>query len=115
MNLNDLPVSHKALKMLGETGINHDENCLHFILLANWALQSGTIDAQEDVCETVKAMAGWRTERIANFLMLRQEDDEYDPPGWEDASSAVELAASIINDIEQKMVIHFPWYRSFES
>jgi hypothetical protein len=115
MDLNNFPISRKALEMLGDAGRDLDGNGPYFIRLALWALQSGIIKSEDDVLETITAMMSWRTERIANFLMLRHEEDAYEPSGWEEAANAVELASSIIDDIERKIVIHFPWYRSFES
>jgi hypothetical protein len=58
-------------------------------------------------------MMSWRPERIINFLMIAP-DGEYSPRGWENAGDYRELAKIILDDIEEKMVRHFPWYRSGE-
>jgi hypothetical protein len=39
---------------------------------------------------------------------------EYNPQGWRKAEDYRELAKIILDDIEEKMVKHFPWYRSGE-
>ena len=58
-------------------------------------------------------MMSWRPERIANFLMINP-GEEYNPSGWEKARDYRGLAKIILDDIEEKMVRHFPWYRSGE-
>jgi hypothetical protein len=114
MDLNDMPVSLKAMEMLKEAGETPDGETPYFVRLALWALQTGKVKVEDDVNETVNAMMTWRKERIANFLLIGQEGKTYDPPGWKETGTPLELALSIIDDIERKMVIHFPWYRSFD-
>ncbi len=114
MDLNEMPVSRRALEMLKEVGESLYGDGPYFVRLALWALQTGKTETENDVIETVNAMMVWREERIANFLLLRQDDDAYEPAGWRDAHTPLDLALSIIDDIERKMVIHFPWYRSFD-
>ena len=58
-------------------------------------------------------MMTWRPQRIMNFLMIAP-GTEYDPQGWQKAEDYRELAKIILDDIEEKMVRHFPWYRSGE-
>jgi hypothetical protein len=57
-------------------------------------------------------MTTWRPERLMNFLMLHELDEPYEPEGWKETASPLALALVILEDIEAKMVTHFPWYRS---
>ncbi len=72
------------------------------------------VRVETDVAETVNAMMTWRPPRLVNFLMLRSGED-YEPSGWESAVDLREFAEAVLDDIEAKMVTHFPYYRSPES
>ena len=111
--LNTMAVNQRAKKALLEM---HEEPCptsVYCVQLVDAVLTRNEIEAEEDVVQTVKAMMTWRPERIANFLMLFS-DAVYNPPGWENAKDYRELAKAILDDVEEKMVRHFPWYRSGE-
>ena len=112
--INRWPISEAACTMLRELGETPDPEVPYILQLASWALSTGAVEMENDVVETVNAMITWRYERLMNFLMLREEGQTYEPPGWSEASGdAAALAAVILTDLEQKMVTHFPWYRSF--
>ncbi len=111
--LNTWPINRVALTMLTEAGETPDPGCLYILQLVLWALRTGKAEAEPDVYETVNAMTTWRPERLMNFLLLR-EDGVYEPPAWREAEDASCLALLLLEDLERKMVIHFPWYRSLE-
>ena len=113
-DLNAMPVNVKArefLKISGKEVCDDSLYCAQAVLLA---LESGLVKAETDVFETVNAMTSWKPQRIVNFLTLMYID-EYDPPGWQAATGLKEFAEVILDDIEEKMVTHFPYYRSPES
>jgi len=112
MALNGWPVNRTARKMLVEAGETPDHGSMYLLQLVLWAINTGKTEAEEDVTETVNAMTGWRPQRIMNFLLLREDHEEYDPPGWNGAKTATDLALVLLDDLERKMVKHFPWYRS---
>ena len=111
--MNRWPINQAARRMLAEAGEHPDPAGLYMIQLAHWAVRTGKTEPGHDVAETVNAMTTWRPERIHNFLMLPDSDAVYAPEGWAEAASPLALAAVILDDIEEKMVRHFPWYRSF--
>ncbi|MBA4389414.1 MAG: hypothetical protein C0399_00535 [Syntrophus sp. (in: bacteria)] len=111
--LNKMLINKRAKKTLQEIGEEVLADSLHCMQLALCALDRGEIEAEEDLVQTVRAMTTWRAQRIMNFLMLMKEET-YDPHGWEKAEDYRELARIILEDIENKMVKHFPWYRSAE-
>jgi hypothetical protein len=109
--LNMMPVNQRAKEILQEIDEEPDAGSLYSIQLVISVLNRGEIEAEEDLIQTVKAMMTWRPERIMNFLMITP-GKEYDPQGWQEAEDYRELAKIILDDIEEKMVRHFPWYRS---
>ena len=113
-DLNAMPVNVRAREFLERSGKEACDDTLYCIQVALFALHSGLAEAEVDVAETLSAMISWRPQRIVNFLML-MDIDEYDPPGWKDAPGIKDFAEAVIDDIEQKIVIHFPYYRSPES
>ena len=113
-DLNAMPVNVRALKLLDDAGVAARTESIYCAQAALYALDSGLVEAESDVVETLNAMTSWRPQRIVNFLMLMYID-EYDPPRWKDAPGIKDFAEAIIDDIEEKMVTHFPYYRSPES
>lgn len=111
--LNKMPVNQKAKRMLQKTGEDLNTDALHCVQLARWAIDNGHVMVEHDVDETINAMMTWRPARIMNFFMVAA-GEEYNPDGWERTRDQFELALLIIEDIEEKMVAHFPWYRSAE-
>jgi len=112
-HLNVMPINRRvkeALQGIDEEPIDGSFYCVQLVISV---LNRGEIEAEEDLVQTVKAMMNWRPERIINFLMIAP-DTEYDPQGWQKAKDYRELAKIILDDIEEKMVRHFPWYRSGE-
>ncbi|MBA4416671.1 MAG: hypothetical protein C0392_01980 [Syntrophus sp. (in: bacteria)] len=114
MDLNQLPINLKAREMLAETGTSFEPASLYIVQLALWALDNNKIEGENDILETLKAMMTWRPERIMNFLMMREDEEGYEPVGWREAKTPLELAFVVLEDLEKKMVKHFPWYRCFE-
>jgi hypothetical protein len=112
-HLNMMPINQKAKEFLQETDEELRADSFYCVQLVNHALNRGEIEAEEDLAQTVRAMMAWRPERIMNFLMIAP-GTEYSPRGWQKAEDYRELAKIILDDIEEKMVKHFPWYRSGE-
>lgn len=113
-DLNTMPVGLKARDFLESAGLEPLEGCFHCVQMAFWAIDTGLVAVEMDVVETVKAMMDWRPQRIANFFML-MPGEEYEPAGWEKAGGLKEMAVIILDDIENKMILHFPYYRSPDS
>ncbi len=111
---NRMPVNVKARAFLEVHGQEAREESLHCVHAALHAIEKGQVVVETDVAETVNAMMTWRPPRLVNFLMIVSGED-YDPPGWEAAADLREFAEAILDDIETKMVTHFPYYRSPES
>jgi len=108
--LNMSAVNQKAKQALLEMNEELCSTSLYSVQLIDVLLKKGEIEAEEDVAQTVKAMVTWRLERIANFLQIGP-GEEYNPSGWEKANDYRELARIVLDDIEEKMIRHFPWYR----
>ena len=113
-DLNAMPVNVRAREFLENSGIRTRDDSLYCAQATLYALEAGLVEAEEDVAQTLNAMTSWRPQRIVNFLMLMYID-EYDPPRWKDAPGLKEFADAILDDVEEKMVRHFPYYRSPES
>lgn len=113
-DLNAMPVNVRALGFLDDASVAVRTESIYCTQAALYALESGLVKAESDVVETLNAMMSWRPQRIVNFLML-MHIDEYDPPHWKDALGIKDFAEAIIDDIEEKMITHFPYYRSPES
>lgn len=107
--LNNQPINQKAKEMLEGAGEEPDPGCLHCVQLARWALDHGFFCVEDAVLETIKAMSEWRPARLMNFL-LQDGSTEYRPRGWENAAGAEALAWVILDDIEARAYITFPWY-----
>ncbi len=108
-----MAVNERARRALLEIGEEPHVGSLYCVQLVNAVLRKEEIEAEEDVIQTIKAMMAWRPERISNFLMIHQ-NEEYNPQGWQEAGDYKKLAKIILDDIEAKMIKHFPWYRTGE-
>ena len=108
--LNLLPFNRKAAGMLEERGETGDPASLHTVLLALWAVREGLVEVDTPLEETLQAMASWSPERLGTFFMFPDNADLYELPGWQEAQGAKELAVLIINQVEARMIVHFPWY-----
>ena len=112
-HLNVMPIDRRVKEALQEIGEEPRAGAFYCVQLVNVVLTRGEMEAEEDLRQTVQAMMAWRPERIMNFLMI-SPGTEYDPQGWQEAEDYRELAKIILDDIEEKMVRYFPWYRSGE-
>lgn len=111
--LNKGAINCMAAKMLRSLGREPDPGCLHCLELVLWSLEQDNRDVEAMVMETLQAMATWLPERIMNFLELLP-GQEYEPPGWKTAETATDLAMIVLNDMERRMFVKFPWYGSLE-
>ena len=109
--LNALPVNIKAKEMLIIAGEKADSEMMHAVQLAKWGIDCGIVDADISVIETIDAMTSWRSVRLVNFFMI-SPDGDYNPANWQEAKTPGELAKMIIDEIEEKMMLHFPMYGS---
>ncbi len=100
--------------MLERAGEEPDEECLHCVQLVLWATRKRGAEIDQSVSETLEAMTCWRPERIANFLKLAENDFVYDPPGWRKAEDPEELARVVLEEMEGRMMLLFPWYGHLE-
>ena len=112
--LNRLPVNQKAEKMLREIGVAPDPQSLFCVQLALWAIEKDLIEVDESVAETTNAMLTWRTPRLMNFLTIRGPDEHVLFDGCEGSQTPQELASKVLEVIENRMMIHFPWYFDVE-
>ena len=108
--LNGLPFNQKAREMLEERGEAADPASLYSVRLALWAVREGFVEVDTALGETLQAMASWSPERLGTFFMFPGNADLYELPGWEEAQGAKELATLIIDQVEARMIVHFPWY-----
>jgi len=106
--LNMAPVNKKARELLERAGENLVEDVPYCCLLAAWGVEKAGVSVEASVHETARAMVEWRPERLMNFLMIPQ-DGTYEPEGWIEARDGYELAIVILDDIERKILIHFPF------
>ncbi len=109
--LNSQAINQKAKEMLIRSGEEPQAGCLHCIQLARWALDHGYFSVEDAVFETIQAMTEWRPVRLMNFL-LHGGSTEYAPNGWEASQGPEELALVILEDIEERAYLTFPWYGS---
>jgi hypothetical protein len=112
--LNRMRINVKAKEMLNKTGMKTDPASLYCVQLAKWGYEKGGIEAEDSVLETIEAMLTWRPARIANFFMIDIEKMEYEPEGWQSAQEPLGLAQVLVNNIEEKIRLHFPLYGSVE-
>lgn len=110
---NMMPINRTAENALIAMNEKPDYAAPHCIQLLLVTFSRAEIEIEDDVVETIRAMMNWTPQRIMNFFMIRP-DEEYDPAEWKKAVNRHELARVILNDIEEKMVHHFPWYRSMQ-
>lgn len=97
--------------MLIRSGEEPRTECLHCVQLASWALDRGYFSVEDAISETVRAMIEWRPIRLINFL-LGDGSVDYTPEGWENTQGPEELAQVILEDIEKRAYVTFPWYGS---
>jgi hypothetical protein len=112
--LNSFPVNRKAEIMLRTLELTPESTCLYTVQLALWGIEKAGLHVENSVAETVRAMTTWTVARLVNFLMLSGESEVYSPAGWEGAQTPEQLASVILESIEGKMMIHFPWCFSAE-
>jgi hypothetical protein len=110
--LNIMPVNEKARRFLGMVGMMPDPACLYSVQIAKWGYEKGGIVVEASVSETIEAMFSWSPVRIVNFFMMDMAGDGYSPRGWQEAEKPLDFALVLLNDVEEKVLIHFPWYGS---
>ena len=83
---------------------------LSAVRLALWAVREGLVEVDAALEETLQAMTSWGQERLGTFFMFPDNMDFYELPGWEKTKGAKDLAVLIIDQVEARMFVHFPWY-----
>ena len=81
-HVNMMSINQRAKEALQEIDEEPREGSFYCIQLVSSVLSRGEIEAEEDLAQTVQAMAAWRPERIMNFLLIAP-GTEYDPKGWQ--------------------------------
>lgn len=109
--LNSQAINQKAKEMLIRSGEEPQRERLYCIQLALWALDHGYFSIEDAVFETIRAMTEWRPVRLMNFLS-NGGSAEYTPKGWETSQGPEELALVVLEDIEARAYLTFPWYGS---
>lgn len=112
--LNRLPVNQKAEKMLQEIEVVPDPHSLFCVQLALWAIERNLVEVDESVAETTNAMLTWKPARLMNFLTTRGPEEDVLFDGYEASQTPQELAFKVLEIIENRMMIHFPWYFDVE-
>jgi hypothetical protein len=108
--LNSSPFNQKAHGMIEAAGERVDPGCLYSVQLALWAVRKGLAEADAPLRETLEAMMAWRPERLLNFFMVPEGPDPSHLSGWEDAQRPEDVAALVLDVVEARILIHFPWY-----
>jgi hypothetical protein len=112
--LNSLSINQKAEKMLLVIGVTPDPQSLFCVQLALWAIEKALVEVDESVAETTSAMLAWKPVRIVNFFLTRESDVNSVFESCETTETPHELAYQVLEIIESRMMIHFPWYFSVE-
>ena len=113
-DLNCLPVNRKAEKMLREIEQVPDPQSLYCVQLALWAIDMALVEVDESVAETTNAMLTWKPVRIVNFFLTHESDVHTTFDICNTMETPQEFACQILEIIENRMMIHFPWYFSIE-
>lgn len=100
--------------MLREVELVPDNQSLFCVQLALWAIEKALVEVDESVAETTNAMLTWKPVRIVNFFHAKGADVHTSFNGCEAIETPRELACKILEIIEHRMMIHFPWYFSVE-
>lgn len=111
--LNSLPLNEKAKKMLVLVGEEPKPESIYCVQLAIWGITKNHIEVEEGIKEFILAMSTWSPARLMNFFMLPYNDIDREID-WDNMETPKELACAIINFIEEKIAIHFPFYFSVE-
>jgi hypothetical protein len=44
--------------------------------------------------------------------MIDMNGNGYSPQGWREAEEPIDFARILLDDVQEKVLIHFPWYGS---
>lgn len=113
-DLNNLSINRRAADMLCEVGEEPDKKSLFCVQLALWAIEKAGVTVESSVEETIRAMLTWRPVRLTNFLMMPEADECLTSDNWEGFQTPEELASMILEIMERRMLVHFPWYFNCE-
>lgn len=107
--LNAYPENDRARRFLEKIDIAPNPTRLAIVEIAQWALASKCGRVEEATTETVQAMAEWSPVRLANFFLCYDQGRMLSP-GWEDIDNANDFGTFVLEDIEKKVLDHFPCY-----
>jgi hypothetical protein len=110
--MNMSPFHRKARQMLQAAGEDASEESLYGVQLALWGMYHGARendDIQSPLRETVQAMITWGPERLKNFFLAGSANAPAEPD-WAAMEDPRTMAKAILDEIEERMAIHFPWY-----
>jgi hypothetical protein len=110
--MNTSPFHQKAGQMLRAVGQEPSEDALYGIQLALWGIHHGARDDDDidsPLGETVQAMIAWGPERLKNFFLAGCANVPVEPD-WAAMDEPAAMAKAILDEIEARIAIHFPWY-----
>jgi hypothetical protein len=113
-DLNNLSINRRAADMLCELGEEPDPKSLFCVQLALWAIEKAGVTVETSVEETIRAMLTWKPVRLSNFLMIPEDTTYIMSDDYESAQTPEEFACMILDILENRMMIHFPWYYNVE-
>jgi len=100
--------------MLCELGEEPDPKSLFCVQLALWAIDKAGVTVETSVEETIRAMLTWSPVRLANFFMMPEAEECLTSDNREGFQTPEELASMILEIMEKRMMVHFPWYFNVE-
>ncbi len=110
--MNTSPFHLKARQMLRAAGEEPNEESLYGVQLALWGMHHGARDDDDvnnPLGETVQAMITWGPERLKNFFLAECANAPAEPD-WTAMEDPRTMAKAILDEIEARIAIHFPWY-----
>jgi hypothetical protein len=110
--MNTSPFHQKARRMLEAAGEDASEESLYGVQLALWGMRHGArddADIHSPLGETIQAMITWGPERLKNFFLVGTANAPAEPD-WSAMEDPRTMAKVILDEIEERIAIHFPWY-----
>ncbi len=110
--MNTSSFHQKARRMLQAAGEEPSEESLYGVQLALWGIGHGARDDDDSTSplgETLRAMVAWGPERLKNFFLVGTANASAEPD-WAAMEEPATMAKAILDEIEERLAIHFPWY-----
>lgn len=110
--MNTSPFHEKARQMLCAACEAPSEESLYGVQLALWGMEHMVRDDDDinsPLGETVQAMITWGPERLKNFFLVGTASAP-EEPDWAAMEDPHTMAKAILDEIEARIAVHFPWY-----